>query len=56
MELAGGGKFEEGVERVVEGGKGHLEGVHDGWRKRKVIMQEVDLGLHGFGTVQAHAG
>lgn len=58
MEVAGRGRIEVGVEEaeVVEGDKGHSEGVHDGWRRRKERAQEVDLGLHGFGTEQTLAG
>lgn len=33
-----------------------MEDVHDGWKRRKEREQEVDLGLHGFGTEQTLAG
>lgn len=58
MEVAECGRSEVAVEEleVVEGDKEHLEGVHDGWKKRKERVQEVDLGLRGFGTVQTLAG
>lgn len=52
MGVAGHERFEEGVEEAEaeEGHKEHLQGVHDGWKRRKERVQEVDLGLHGFGT------
>lgn len=52
MGVAGHERFEKGVgeAEVVEGDKEHLEDVHDGWKRRKERVQEVDLGLHGFGT------
>lgn len=58
MEVAGCGRSEVAVEEleVVEGDKEHLEGVHDGWKRRKERVQEVDLGLRGFGTMQTLAG
>lgn len=33
-----------------------MEDVHDGWKRRKEREQEVDWGLHGFGTEQSLAG
>lgn len=52
MGVAGHGRFEKEVREaeVVEGDKEHLEDVHDGWKRRKERVQEVDLGLHGSGT------
>lgn len=58
MGAVGHGRIEVGVEEaeVVEGDKGRLEGVHDGWQRRKERAQEVDLGLHGSDTEQTLAG
>lgn len=57
MGVAGCGRFEMGVEgaEVVEGDKEHLEGVHDGQKRKKERVHEVDLDLHGFGTEQTLA-
>lgn len=56
--VAGCGRFEVGVEEaeVVEGDKGHSEGVHDGWKRKKERVQEAEFGLPGFGTEQTLAG
>lgn len=58
MGVAGHEKFEKGLEEVdeVEGHREHLKGVHDGWKRRKERVQEVDLGLHGFGTKKTLVG
>lgn len=58
MGVAGCGRFEMGVEEPgeEEGDKEHSEDVHGGWKRRKERVQEVDLGLHDFGTEQALAG
>ena len=51
MGVAGHVRFEAGLEWAeVVVGKEDLEGVRDGWTRRKVRVQEVGLGLHGFGT------
>lgn len=57
--VAGHGRFEVGLGRtevVVVGGKEHLMGGHDGWKRRKGKVREVGLDLHGFGTKQTLAG
>lgn len=56
MGMAGCGRFGVSVEEAVEGDKEHLEGVRDGWKRRKERAQEADLGLHDFGTEQTLAG
>lgn len=58
MGVAGHGRFEVGLGRtgVVGEDKEHLKGGRDGWKKRKGIVQEVGLDLHGFGTKQTLAG
>lgn len=52
MGVAGHDRFEKGVgeAEVVEGDREHLGGARDGQKRRKERVQEVDLGLHGFGT------
>lgn len=49
--VVGHGRLEGEPEEaeVEEGDKEHLQGVHDGSKKRKETVQEVGLDLHGFG-------